>query len=235
MKKQAYLDELARRLEARGVSDVDEIVSEYAEHFARKGMDGYSEEEIAAKLGVPADLALEYGEGDTGVKKALRLPLLIALGFVDLCLALLYLVAMAWAAALAVCAIAVAFVGLCLLAAPLLPAGVLIPAMPYLPGAALGVAIFAFATLLALLAIYSFLLTKKSAVAFLRWQRGVSGKRKVVPYAIFPLLGGKPKRALRTVAIISAIVFVVFFAGAYAAFALKAGALEFWHVWHWFD
>ena len=49
-----------KELKARGVADAADIEEEYEQHFAFKLADGYSEEEIAAKLGGPAKLAAQF-------------------------------------------------------------------------------------------------------------------------------------------------------------------------------
>ena len=57
MTKQEYLAQLKNELKHNDISDEDEILSEYEQHFAFKLADGFSEEEIAAKLGAPAQIA----------------------------------------------------------------------------------------------------------------------------------------------------------------------------------
>ena len=56
--KREYLAQLERELKRNHVPDAGEILNEYAQHFAFKLADGYSEEEISARLGEPALLAL---------------------------------------------------------------------------------------------------------------------------------------------------------------------------------
>lgn len=58
MKKNEFMTKLADELKKRGVVDADDVAAEYEQHFAFKLADGYSEEEIAAKLGDPAALAV---------------------------------------------------------------------------------------------------------------------------------------------------------------------------------
>ena len=50
MTKQEYIDALTKALKIKKVKEIDEIISEYEDHFAFKITDGYSEEEVAAKL-----------------------------------------------------------------------------------------------------------------------------------------------------------------------------------------
>ena len=53
MTKLEFLELLKKELNNNNVADCDEIVYEYEQHFAFKLKDGYSEEEISAKLGNP--------------------------------------------------------------------------------------------------------------------------------------------------------------------------------------
>ena len=59
-------------------------MEEYAEHFDMKLRDGYSEEEIAARLAPPAEIAAQFGEiklaggGKTGNKIILAIGLFFA-------------------------------------------------------------------------------------------------------------------------------------------------------------
>lgn len=60
MKRNEFIETLKEKLESNGVEDTDDIIEEYEEHFAFKLADGYSEEEIAAKLGDPKAIASQY-------------------------------------------------------------------------------------------------------------------------------------------------------------------------------
>ena len=64
MTKNEFLSKLADELRKNNVSDADEIISEYEQHFAFKMADGFSEEEIAAKLGDPAAVAAQFESED---------------------------------------------------------------------------------------------------------------------------------------------------------------------------
>ena len=55
-----FMAALSQELKKRGIADSDDILEEYEQHFAFKLADGYSEEEIAAKLGSPKDLAAQF-------------------------------------------------------------------------------------------------------------------------------------------------------------------------------
>lgn len=60
MKKHEFMTRLANELHKRNVEDAADVVEEYEQHFTFKLADGYSEEEIAAKLGVPEELAAQF-------------------------------------------------------------------------------------------------------------------------------------------------------------------------------
>ena len=57
MTKNGFMTIFMKRLKECGVADVDDIVMEYEQHFSFKLRDGYSEAEIAKKLGDPSMLA----------------------------------------------------------------------------------------------------------------------------------------------------------------------------------
>ena len=60
MTKQEYLNELKSELAKNAVPDADDILMEYEQHFQFKLADGFTEEEIAFKLGSPAQIAAQY-------------------------------------------------------------------------------------------------------------------------------------------------------------------------------
>lgn len=73
MIRNEFMTRLSAELRRNHVADAADIEEEYEQHFAFKLADGYSEEEIAAKLGAPEALAAQfsggsvlYGENPTG-------------------------------------------------------------------------------------------------------------------------------------------------------------------------
>ena len=50
MTRHEFITTLSQELEKRNITDAYDIVEEYDEHFEFKLADGYSEEEIAARL-----------------------------------------------------------------------------------------------------------------------------------------------------------------------------------------
>lgn len=65
MTKKEYLDKLAKELGSMSYSDVKDILSDIDNHFEESKIAGKTEEEAAAQLGDPSELAAEYKEGMT--------------------------------------------------------------------------------------------------------------------------------------------------------------------------
>ena len=105
MNKREYLAQLERELKRNHVPDAGEILNEYAQHFAFKLADGYSEEEISARLGEPAALAAQF-DGPSAPPKAGNKPLAaFGLCFVDLLSVCLFLTLLAWSLAMGAAAL----------------------------------------------------------------------------------------------------------------------------------
>ena len=235
MNKQTYLAELKQSLQANSIPDIDEIVAEYEEHFAHKAADGYTEEEIAKKLGDVRELAAEYAAGEQAAEPRGRLFRWIGLAFADITIAPLFLVSYVWVAALAIAALGLAALGVNLTAGPLFAAQAqVIPYIPRLPSVLLGVSAIALGVLFWILTIYCLLFVKKLSASFARWHRAVLTGRKLPPYALFPLAQGRARRRLRHVTLVCLVAFLALSTAAYVLMAMSAGNPEFWHVWGWF-
>lgn len=237
MKRTEFLTKLTDELTKRHVSDAEEITAEYAQHFDLKLADGYSEEEIAARLGDPTALAAQFGETEAPKQRGGNKPLIV----VGLCLAdvfagLFFLLLAAWGLVMAAAALAFAVAAVCLIGGMDLFA--LLPAMPYWCGVILALALAALTVLLAVGCVYYGALLRQLIRSFGRFQHNAlaaaSGEASLPPLAIHPQLSGKGKRRLRTTALVSLALFAACFMLAYIACALSAGSLEFWHVWGWF-
>ena len=235
MSKQKFMDGLVKQLERNSVEEIGDIVSEYEEHFKRKAADGYSEEEIAAKLGDPIEIADQYESGSEQQKGGSKLPLAIGLGFADVFAGMFFLMGLAWVAILAASAVACILLGGCLIVQPAALVGLGIQYLPYFCGAILGIACVALGILFFVLMIQCFMLIKKLCTAFVRWQRSAISSRRNVPYSVFPLLKSRLRCRLRRIVLVALAVFGTFFLIAFIAMALSAGNLGFWHVWRWFN
>lgn len=237
MKRTEFLTRLTDELANRHVSDAEEITAEYAQHFDMKLADGYSEEEIAAKLGDPTALAAQFGETEAPKQKGGNKPLVVAgLCFADVFAGLFFLLLAAWGLVMAAAALAFAVAAVCLIGGVDLFA--LFPAMPYWCGVILALALAALTVLLAVGCVYYGAFLRQLIRSFGRFQHNAlaaaSGEAALPPLAIHPQLSGKTKRRFRTTALVSLALFAACFMLAYIACAMSAGSLEFWHVWGWF-
>ncbi len=237
MKRAEFIERLSKKLKEFDVADLDEIISEYEEHFVCKLADGYSEEEIAARLGAPEALALQFAEEarEKGPKGAKALAI-AGLAFMDIFAGCFFALLYAFSAALAAFAAASAAAGICLLCG--FNPYSLLPPMPYWCGAIMALSVMALAVLAGTGLVYYLLFVRQLVKAYGRCRRNLlasaSGKAPLPPAASHPRLGARLGRRLRSIALISLTVFAVCFAAGFAACAVSAGALGFWHAWRWF-
>jgi uncharacterized membrane protein len=237
--KQNYLSELTSQLKVNNIEDIEEIIAEYEEHFKRKMADGYSEEEIATKLGKPKEIALQFAQTESGKvnnkKRTSKLVVGTGLFFTDLFVIPFTVLMYAWLAVLGATSIASAVCGICLIIRPLLPANFLfIPTLPFIGGVLWGVTFIAFGVLAALATVYCGKLTVQMWKKYRRWHKNVFSGWKYPPYSMHPVLEDRLRRKMRSVALIAVIVLGLTFIIGYIVMAASAGALGFWHTWHWF-
>ncbi|MFZ5974804.1 MAG: DUF1700 domain-containing protein [Bacillota bacterium] len=234
MNKEQYLSALRKALYANKVDDIDDIVSEYEEHFANKLSDGYPEEEIAAKLEKPEVIAKQFvpdTESDSPKRKRPNVFAIIGIVFLDIIMAILDIVLYAFVAVFGAAA-----VGLLAAGALVIAGGVIfpIPVMPAMGRVFLGVSILALSLPAAIGTIYYTMFVTQLNRAYCRWHKRVMSGRVSPPVSTTPRLHGKVKRRLRNIVLISLLAFVIAFVAAYVLLTVLAGAIEFWHVWRWF-
>jgi len=233
MTKNEYLDQLKTELKKNNVPDMKDILAEYEQHFAFKLADGYSEEEIAAKLGKPQTIATQF-DGNATKKNAAggKVMLKIGLIFAAIVEALFYILFLAWDIVLATAAVAFASAGVCMIGNFNI-AG-LIPYMPYLGSAIFGVSILGLAALFAGASYYCFEFFKQMIRASVRWHKNLTSETGLPPLPLSPQFEPKMKRKLRTFMLWSVTVFGIFFVLAFVVLMLEAGTMGFWHHWNWF-
>lgn len=110
MTKLEFMNQLASELHKRNIADAADVLEEYEQHFAFKLSDGYSEEEIAARLGSPADLAAQFEPAPQGAKRRSAALTCLWLGWLDVffglfAILLLALFAVCFVLSYVVCAI----------------------------------------------------------------------------------------------------------------------------------
>ena len=237
MTKSEYLAELANELKKNNVADADEIVSEYEQHFAFKMADGFSEEEISAKLGNPAVLAAQFEVNkNMGKSGARKLTTIIGLVFADIFTGGFFALLFAWEAIMAAFSLACATVAVSLFGG--LNIHSLIPPMPYWCGAVFGLSLSALTVLTSDGCIYFAAFIRQLMRSYGRFHHNAiaaaSGNAILPPLAINPQLSAKANRRIRTVALFSLVVFAVCFVLGIIVSMVSSGALGFWHAWGWF-
>lgn len=237
MRRNEFIGKLSKNLQANHISDIQEIIAEYEEHFAFKLADGYSEEEIAAKLGKPEALAEQYvtstGSTRFSGKKVITITgLIFADIFVGMFFALLYGLAIV----VGIFTLATAVIGVCLLSG--LNIYSLIPPTPLWCGVLFAIAFLAISVLSAVGTIYIASYSRQLMRAYGRFHNNciaaAAGKAMLPSVAVHPHFSPRLQRRLRSIALVSLNIFVVAFFLAGIVSALTAGALEFWHEWNWF-
>ncbi len=234
MTKTEYLDQLRLELKKNSVADMEDIISEYEQHFAFKLADGYPEEEIAAKLGSPKTIAAQFdGLKDTGKPSAgAGFFTKFALAFTAIFETMFYILFLAWNILLGASAAAAGVLGIALIG--YFNVAGLIPYMPY-PGSLLfGLSILGLAGIFGAATVYCFAFLKQMIKASVRWHKNMISGNTLPPLPWNPQFRAKTKRTLRTVMLLSVTVFGVLFVIAMVVLMLEAGALGFWHHWNWF-
>ena len=236
MKKNEFLYRLTSVLEKNQITDAAEIIEEYEQHFAFKLADGYSEEEIAARLGDPEQLAMQYERGTSAAAKGSGVLTKIGLGFADVFAGLFFMLLAAAGVVIAAAAIVFTAVGVCMIAGTSPYA--LIPPVPYWCGAIIGVALVALGILAAVGCIYYWTLIRQLVKSFGRFQHNAiaaaTGKPVLPSLPAHVQLAPKTNRRLRSLALIALLAFAVCFILGFVACVLSAGTIEFWHTWGWF-
>lgn len=237
MTRNEFLSKLADEIKKNNITDSDDIINEYEQHFAFKMADGFSEEEIAARLGNPAELASQFestGEDKkSGGKKAV---VVIGLCIIDFFVGAFFLLLMAWEVIMAAFSICNAVVGVCLIS-DICPLSI-IPPMPYLPGLVFGLSLIALSVLSAVGCIYFAAFIRQLMRSYNRFHQNTitsaSGSAVLPPLGIYPRLTSKFNRRIRSVALFSLVLFTTCFVLGIIISMILSGNLEFWHAWGWF-
>lgn len=237
MTKNEYLSQLLLDLNKRKIADSAEIVSEYEQHFAFKLADGFSEEEIAAKLGNPAALAATFeagtANGESGGRKVITM---VGLSFADFFAGIFFILLFAWELIMAAFSLVSATIAVCLLLG--LNPQSLIPPIPYGCGIIFALAFAALAVLAAVGCLYFTAFIRQLMRSFGRFHHNsiafASGQAMLPRLAIHPQLPAKMNRRIRSVALVSIVVFAVCCILGFTMSIIASGAIEFWHAWNWF-
>ena len=155
MNKTEFINTLTNTLRERRIQDVDEIVADYEQHFLLKMADGYSEEEIAARLGDPKALGEQFDSETNQTTTGNKVIVAIGLVFVDILGTALFVLLFTWVIVMSAATVAFAVAGVCLILN--LNISSLLPSMPYFVGLIFAVMSLALAALAAVGAVYVWL------------------------------------------------------------------------------
>jgi len=234
MTKQEYLNELKTELNKNSITDAEDIITEYEQHFLFKLADGYSEEEIAVKLGAPAHIAAQYagipGEKKAkGGKKFFLVLWLTIIGIFEVMLygAFLWFIVALFCASLVPTALGVEFI----IRMNLMN---ILPPMPYGGALVFGIMLIALGVILFLVAIYCFAYLRQMVRASLRWRKNLMSGEALPLLPMSPQFSPKTRRNLRGILLVSVLIFGITFIAGYAILGIYTHSFEFWHALGWF-
>lgn len=237
MTKAEFLSMLEAELKKNGISDTQEIIREYEEHFAFKLADGYPEEAISAKLGNPAELAAQFENASKTEKcRGRKFTTVIGLGFTDIFVSLIFILLWVWEFVMGAAAICFGVLAGCLILN--LNIHSLIPGMPYWCGVIFGLGFLALTVLTVAGCIWFSAYLRQLMRSFSRFHHNAMasacGKPVLPPLPTNPRLAPRTKRILRQFAQVSLSSFAACFVLGMVVSMLSANALQFWHIWGWF-
>ena len=238
MTKTEFLTQLGSELQKRNVPDAADVLEEYEQHFAFKLADGYSEEEIAARLGAPAELAAQFGSGPQTAKHGSAALTWLWMIWADLAFGLFMVLLISFGVALAACVLSFGLTGVCLVGDLSRFPLVSLPPMPYSSALLLGLALLALTAACTVGCIWFFAFVRQLFRAFSRFHQNAfaaaKGERSLPPLPLHPQFPPAHRRRLRTVLLISVVCFGVCLVLGAVLSMILAGGIEFWHLWGWF-
>ena len=234
MTKQDYLAALKQELNKNAVADAEDILSEYEQHFQFKLADGFTEEEIASKLGAPAQIALQFAglpkeQKRKGGKKTL---LVLWLTFIGIFEVMLYGAFLFFTVGLFIGSLVPMALGVELIAG--LNFMNILPPMPYGGAIVLGLSLIALGVMVLLFAVYCIAMLRQMVRASLRWRRNMMREEALPLLPLSPQFAPKTRRALRGILLWAVLIFAVTFIAGFAILSLYTHSWGFWHALGWF-
>ncbi len=237
MTKFEFMEQLKKELTKNNIADVSDIISEYEQHFTFKLADGFSEEEIAANLGSPIQIAAQFcAEDDKARPQKNKWAVTAGLCLADVVAGMLIILLIAWGiilAAFSLCSLALA-VSLIL---GIYPWSQIIP-MPLGINIIFSIALAALSILSAVGTIYYSAFVRRLIRAYGRFHHNslaaALGKPVLPALSVYPNFQQKTKRCLRRITLISLSIFAAFIILAIIVSMICSGSIEFWHTWGWF-
>lgn len=236
MNKKDFFKELKKELEIRNVSEIEDILSDFEEHFEYKLEEGKTEEEITRKIGNPLDIANDYanhssdkeGSKESKGSKINLIPLLI----LDIFVIPMYIALFAVVLTLGIASITFLTLGFSLIFS--INIENLIPTMPYITSLIFGIGIISIFVIFTIGTIYMYLYVKQWGKVYLRWHKNCSNNSMYPSLSKHPKVSKKLTYNLKLFNMIGIVITVITFIIGYIVSASIAGSFEFWHAWNWF-
>ena len=233
MTKQEYLDELRKELKNNNVDEIEDIISEYSEHFDFKLEEGFTEEEIAKKLSSPKEIAKEYMPKPEPVNKFEKGIKVTGLTFLSIPLGMIYALIWASVAVLGAFALTSLVTGFCLITT--INIAGLIPYIPYFPALLIGIACFGLAVLSAVGTFYMFMYVKQWGKIYIRWCKNIANNSQYPSLSKHPKISKKLASRLKLVAVVGLVCFITAFVVGYISMCIASNSFQPWHAWNWFN
>lgn len=234
MTKLEYLNELKAELNKNAVVDAEEILSEYEQHFLFKLADGFTEEEIAVKLGSAAQIAAQFAgiSGERKIKGGKKFFLVLWLTIIGVFEAMLYGAFFCFVVALFCGSLAPAVLGVELIMG--LNYMNILPPMPYAGAVIFGITLLSVSVILVIFAIYCLAYLRQMVRASLRWRKNLLSAEALPLLPLNPQFKPRTRRALRTILLWAVLIYAIGFVVGYAFLSYYTQAWEFWHALGWF-
>ena len=234
MTKLEYLNELKAELNKNAVVDAEEILSEYEQHFLFKLADGFTEEEIAVKLGSAAQIAAQFAgiSGERKIKGGKKFFLVLWLTIIGVFEAMLYGAFFCFVVALFCGSLVPAVLGVELIMG--LNYMNILPPMPYAGAVIFGITLLSVSVILVIFAIYCLAYLRQMVRASLRWRKNLLSAEALPLLPLNPQFKPRTRRALRTILLWAVLIYAIGFVVGYAFLSYYTQAWEFWHALGWF-
>ena len=234
MTKLEYLNELKAELNKNAVVDAEEILSEYEQHFLFKLADGFTEEEIAVKLGSAAQIAAQFAgiSGERKIKGGKKFFLVLWLIIIGVFEAMLYGAFFCFVVAMFCGSLVPAVLGVELIMG--LNYMNILPPMPYAGAVIFGITLLSVSVILVIFAIYCLAYLRQMVRASLRWRKNLLSAEALPLLPLNPQFKPRTRRALRTILLWAVLIYAIGFVVGYAFLSYYTQAWEFWHALGWF-
>lgn len=231
MTKEEFINELRKELKHHNIDEIEDIITEYEQHFEFRLEEGLTEEEITKKLSSPKEIAKEYEESVTSDNGSMKSMKKIGIIIISIPLTLVYLLMLLATLVLGIFSIACVITSVCLV----LNVNIanLIPYMPYLISLILGISFLGLALASGIGTYYMFKYIIEWGKEYLKWCKGVIN-------GYYVAIKGRPKISkglsvkLNFFSIVGVVCFVSAFVAGYVLMIIVSKSFEPWHVWNWF-